>query len=406
MTDFQVGNYLGKYRIERLIGTGAMAEVYQAFHPELNRHVAIKRLHAFLADQTDMLDRFRREAQNVAKLKHRNIVQVYDFDVVDSIYYMVMEFIDGEQLKRIIKGYQMRMERFPLAEALRIARDVCQALGYAHERDVVHRDIKPANIMRDQEGRVVLADFGLARIMAGPQHTSTGTIVGTPTYMSPEQGRGEPGDARSDIYAVGALLYELVTGSPPFTGETPVAVIFKHVNAPVPPPSQANPEISPGLEEVVLRALEKKPEDRYPVADDLAADLDILIGELAGASGKPVPAPRRAEEPNPAALRVTFLESGHTHELSGKNRYILGRLDGAFQPDIDFGAREGADLGVSRLHAEIEITEQGRVEISDLDSTNGTWVNGERISAQTATRLNHGDLVRVGKIQLQITFVH
>jgi serine/threonine-protein kinase len=182
-TELKTGSFLGKYRIEKLIGTGAMAEVYQAYHPDLNRNVAIKRLHAFLADQTDMLDRFRREAQNIAALKHRNIVQVYDFDTIDSMYYMVMEYIDGDVLKKVMKTHQLKQEPFPLGEALRISRDVGIALAYAHEHNVVHRDVKPANIMRDKDGRIVLADFGLARFLAGPQYTSAGTIVGTPSYM-------------------------------------------------------------------------------------------------------------------------------------------------------------------------------------------------------------------------------
>ena len=404
-TELQPGSFLGKYRIERLIGTGAMAEVYQAHHPDLNRHVAIKRLHAFLAVQTDMLDRFRREAQHIATLMHRNIVQVFDFDVIDSIYYMVMEYIDGEPLKQIMNTYQSENERFPMSEALRIARDVGTALAYAHSHNVVHRDVKPANIMLDKNSRVVLADFGLARLLAGPQYTSAGTIVGTPSYMSPEQGRGQQGDARSDIYALGALLYELVAGAPPFTGETPVAVIFKHVNAPVPPPRLTNPEISEGLEQVILRALEKDPDDRYPAADDMVADLDILVDEPLSRGERPQREASLAAPGPPAGIRVSFPDDGREYELVGKQRYIIGRLDGAFQPDIDFGAREGAESGVSRLHAEIEITDSGQVEISDLDSTNGTWVNGNRVSPASSMKLNHGDMVRIGRCTLQIMFI-
>jgi serine/threonine protein kinase len=197
----------------------------------------------------------------------------------------------------------------------------------------------------------------------------------------------------------------MVTGSPPFTGETPIAVIFKHVNAPVPSPRDANPDISAALEQVILRALEKKPEDRYPIAEELVADLEILMEQPADWPETPSVRPGSSDGSPPAGLKVTFLDSGAEFQLQGKNRYILGRLDGAFQPDIDFGAREGAKFGVSRLHAEIEIKDDGRVEISDLDSTNGTWVNGQQISPEESMRLNHGDMIRVGTVNLQVTFI-
>lgn len=405
MNDTWVGKQFGNYRIEEVIGKGAMAEVYRAFHPNLNRHVAIKRLRSFLAEQTDMLDRFQREAQNIAGMDHPNIVKVYDFDKLDSMYYMVMEFIDGEPLKDVLKQFEKKDESLPILEAVQIGRDVGDALAYAHAREIVHRDIKPANVMLERSGRIVLTDFGLARLLSGPQFTSTGTIVGTPSYMSPEQGTGNTGDARSDIYSLGAMLYELLTGDPPFSGETPIAVIYKHINAPVPPIRELNPNIPEGLEQVILRAMAKKPEARYANAGEMVEDLEILRDALFSDSDSPA-APVETPERRPVTgLRVNLVEDGTSYELTGKDRYIFGRLDGAFQPDIDFGKLEGAQSGVSRLHAEVEVTEGGEVFISDLESTNGTWVNGQRVSSEEHCKLFHGDVVRIGRSTLQIVFL-
>ncbi len=278
-----VGKMIGKYRIEEAIGRGAMAEVYKAFHPLLNRHVAIKVLHNFLSEKTDILNRFQLEARNIAALAHPNIVQIHDFDSFGNMYYMVMEYIDGTSLKEILKDARAQGDILPLPEALRIAKDVGVALDYAHRQGVVHRDVKPANVLMDRSQRVVLADFGLARILSGPQMTTTGAIIGTPAFMSPEQGAGLPGDARSDIYSLGAMLYQLITGEMPFTGESPIAIVYKHINAPLAPPRTINPDLPDRLEKIVMRAMEKDPNQRYQQANVLVEALETLdLREQAG----------------------------------------------------------------------------------------------------------------------------
>ena len=226
MSDDLIGKELGKYELRERIGRGGMAEVYKAYHASLDRYVALKVLHPFLGTDPEFKERFEREARNVAQLRHPNIVQVYDFDFdpVRELYYMVMEYLDGPTLRTRLMQLSLQGELFTIPEALRITRSMAGALEYAHSRDMIHRDLKPGNIMFDADSRVVLTDFGIARIVSGPNMTASGSMVGTPAYMSPEQGLGQAGDHRSDIYSLGVVLYQLVTGATPFDADTPIAI--------------------------------------------------------------------------------------------------------------------------------------------------------------------------------------
>ena len=272
------GQTIGRYRIIEQVGHGGMADVYKAYQPSLDRNVAIKVIHPFLADDADFLSRFEREAKVVATLRHPNIVQVYDFDAEAGLYYMVMEFIDGGTLKTLLEKLQTRGTPVSLDDAVRIILSVGSALKYAHSRNMVHRDVKPANVMITGEGHVILTDFGIAKIISATKLTATGAMVGTPAYMSPEQGRGEPGDERSDIYSLGVMLYQLVVGRLPYDAETPVALVLKHINDPLPLPTALRPDLSPAIERVIVKALAKKPEDRYQNVGALTADLKAAAG--------------------------------------------------------------------------------------------------------------------------------
>ena len=271
-----VGATLGRYRVLARLGRGGMADVYKAFQPSLDRDVAIKVLHPSMVDDKEFVGRFQREAKSVAALRHTNIIQVFDYDSQGDTYYMVMEFIDGPTLKAALEELHRRREQLPLDVALRIVSDVGSALGYAHEQGVVHRDVKPANILLDRAGRVILTDFGVAKILSGTKVTVTGTVLGTPAYMSPEQGMGEHGDSRSDIYSLGVVLYELATGRLPFDADTPLAVLLKHAHDPLPIPRQVNPSLPEEVERIILKALAKEPADRYTTAQEMLADIAAL----------------------------------------------------------------------------------------------------------------------------------
>ena len=284
-----VGRNIGKYRVVARLGRGGMAEVYKAYQPGLNRYVAIKVLHGHLAGDEDFIERFEREAAAVAQLRHSHIVTVYDFDIEDGRYYMVMEFVEGPTLKAELKERSVQGQIFTLSETARIFFSLASAIDYAHTRGMVHRDLKPANVMFTSDGQVVLTDFGIARIVGATRLTLTGAIAGTPAYMSPEQGQGERGDERSDIYSLGVVLYEMVTGQVPFDADTPFAIILKHINDPLPLPTEIYPDIPEAVERVILKAMSKNPDDRYQSADQMAKALREAAGVTAGETFAAVP---------------------------------------------------------------------------------------------------------------------
>jgi len=276
-----IGQTIGRYQITEHLGRGGMAEVYKAYQPSLDRYVAIKVMHTFLADDKDFLIRFEREAKVVATLRHPNIVQVHDFDVQSGQYYMVMEYIDGVTLKSMLESMQERGEWVSLSDAALVILSVGSALKYAHDRKMVHRDVKPANVMVASDGHVILTDFGIAKIMTATNLTASGAMVGTPSYMSPEQGMGTPGDERSDIYSLGVMLYQLVVGRLPYDADTPLAVVLKHINEPLPIPRAIKPDLSEDVERVILKSLAKNPDDRYQNVGELIADLRRTAGMAA-----------------------------------------------------------------------------------------------------------------------------
>jgi serine/threonine protein kinase len=263
------GQTLGKYRVLEALGRGGMAQVYRGYHPQLDRHVAIKVLRADLVEQDEFLERFRREAHAVSGLRHANIVQVFDFDIQSDFYYMVMELLEGDTLRARLNEYRVKKERMPLDEIACILADVLNGLGYAHSEGVIHRDIKPANIMLTKKGQAVLTDFGIAQILGGTQVTAAGAMMGTLNYMAPEQGLENRCDARSDIYSLGIVLYEMLTGYTPFDADTPLAILMKHLNDPLPLPSKLDPSLPPSFEQIVLKALSKDPADRYQSAAEM-----------------------------------------------------------------------------------------------------------------------------------------
>jgi eukaryotic-like serine/threonine-protein kinase len=259
----------GRYRIQRKLGAGGMADVYLAEDQELGRRVAIKILNSRHGNDDQFIERFRREAKNAAALNHPNIVSIYDRGEAEDTYYIAMEFLDGRTLKELIVGRGAA----PINVAIEYARQILSALRFAHRHGIVHRDIKPHNVLVDGEGRVKVTDFGIARA-GSSQMTETGSIVGTAQYLSPEQARGGEVDPRSDLYSLGVVLYELLTGKTPFEGETPVEIAMKHLSNPPRPPSKLREDVPRELDMVVLRALAKNPDDRYQSADQMEADLE------------------------------------------------------------------------------------------------------------------------------------
>ncbi len=265
----------GRYALGRLLGTGGMADVYEGTDTLLGRTVAVKMLRADLARDATFLARFRREAQSAASLSHPNIVAVHDTGVDDAgevpIPFIVMEYVDGPTLRDLLN----ERGTIPPDEAYGMVADVCSALDYSHQRGIVHRDIKPGNVMVTSSGMIKVMDFGIARAVTSSTATmtQTSTVLGTAHYLSPEQARGEPVDSRSDIYSTGVLLYELLTGVPPFSGETPVAIAYQHVRENPELPSARNPELPPTADAIVMKAMSKNPDNRYQTGGEMRTDL-------------------------------------------------------------------------------------------------------------------------------------
>jgi beta-lactam-binding protein with PASTA domain/tRNA A-37 threonylcarbamoyl transferase component Bud32 len=265
----------GRYRVIRRLGSGGMANVYLAEDTELGRSVAIKVLDEKHAKDEQFVERFRREAKNAASLQHPNIVSIYDRGEAEGTYYIAMECIEGRTLKELL----VARGPLPVDQAVAYARQILGAIRFAHRKGIVHRDIKPHNVLVDADGRLKVTDFGIARAGAS-QMTEAGSIIGTAQYLSPEQARGAPVDQRSDLYSVGVVLYEMLTGSVPFTGDTPVEIAMKHISAVPEPPSAKRPEVPEDLDMVVLRALAKDPDERFQTAEEMDAELGRLAAGL------------------------------------------------------------------------------------------------------------------------------
>jgi len=302
------GRTLGKYQVIERLGRGGMADVYKAYQPGLERYVAIKVMHSHLSDDVGFIERFQREAKAVAGLRHPNIVQVFDFDVQDGSYYMVMEYVEGGQsLKEVLADLSMAGERLALATTLDITAKLADALDYAHSRDMIHRDIKPGNVLVPTLESPLLSDFGIARLLDQSGLTASGAMIGTPAYMSPEQGRGEPVDTRSDIYALGIMLYEMLVSRPPYDADTPYGVILKHINDPLVSPRVLDPSLPESVERIVLKALAKDRNARYESAGKMRDALQQALYELADST--------QSSQATPAA--GIFPEDAETIRMGG-----------------------------------------------------------------------------------------
>ncbi len=286
----------GRYELEEVVGHGGMSSVYRAHDSLLERYVALKVLHQQYNEDEDFVERFKREARSVAQLQHPNIVTVIDRGEEDGRQYIVFEFIDGENLKELV----VRKGRLAVRDALEIAVEVAQGLAFAHEHGLVHRDVKPQNVLLNGDGHAKVTDFGIARSL-DVEHgvTQTGTVLGTSNYIAPEQASGEPVDAHTDVYSLGIVLYEMLTGEVPFPGENFVAVAMKHIQEPSPNVLDVRGDVPLQVAEMVDRALKKDPEHRFPTMNAFAAEIEASLAELDrgedGAVTMVVPAAQRLQ---------------------------------------------------------------------------------------------------------------
>jgi len=427
-----VGQTIGNYRIEALLGTGGMGQVYRANHALLNRQAAIKVMHANLASDATFQARFIQEAKSVAALNHPNIVQIYDFGEQGGRYYLVMELVSGGSVRGLMQQRATSGRGRSLNDDVDLIRQAADALAYAHLSGMVHRDIKPDNLLLQSDSTspgnrnytVKVTDFGLARLASGGVLTATGVTMGTPAYMSPEQCQGIDLDGRSDIYSLGVVLYEMVAGIPPFEVKSLSDAVHKHVYLAPPSPRQTKSDIPATLEQIILRCLAKKPEDRYRTASELSAALRTFTGNTVPVNVPPVgqvkaPPVQAAATPDvpgtafspvspggasPAMatmlgaaaqplIRVTNDRGEVLKEIPlTSSGLTLGRL-----PDNDI-VLEGND--VSRHHLKLE-WDGSRVTVTDLGSSNGTLLADSRLLPQVPQTWSSRDWVRVGTFWLR-----
>jgi len=388
----------GDYERIAVIGSGGAATVYKAICRLDGQVVAIKVLH-----QSDpyLRDKFQKEIELGRMLRHPHIVQVYGGGESQGVWYIVMEFMEGGTLRdRIVPG-----QPYPLEQVISIAGQICDALQYAHQLGVYHRDIKPENIFFAANGEVKLGDFGIARIAQSVTRTASGWLIGTPLYMSYEQAKGHPIDGRSDLYSLGVVLYELVTGRCPFVAENPLAVLDKHIQEQPIPPSRVNPSIPPYIEQAILRALEKDPHRRFQTAEEMARALGYT-GPMHGPTMAQLtispPVPTGAPGAGPPYVPEVRPSPSITYAQPLK----LVRFDGVVIPlsaGVTLLNRRNVNPGdgeISREHARV-VQRGGYYWIEDVGSTNGTFVNGLRIFSPQLLR--PGDEIRLGQTTLRVT---
>jgi predicted Ser/Thr protein kinase len=323
----------GRYELEKLVGSGGMSNVFRAHDRLLERTVALKILHEQYTRDDDYVERFRREARAVAKLAHPNIVTVIDRGEQDGRQFIVFEYVDGPNLKDLTRDGPLETR-----EAIELTLQVARALSFAHERGLVHRDVKPQNVLLNDDGQAKVTDFGIARSLDVQGVTQTGTVLGTSDYIAPEQARGQRVDPKTDIYSLGAVLYELLVGEVPFSGDNFVAVAMRHVSEPAPSVLEHRPDCPMRLDLAIQRAMAKDPDDRFESMDEFCAELEACLAELDGRGGEGatliVPAPRRPPRAARAPRRsrrfpVTPLLILLAGALISVGAYLLLRDDGA-----------------------------------------------------------------------------
>ena len=399
-----IGHTLGGYQIVEEIGRGGMARVYRAYQPQLERWVALKVLTTRGTSSREFLKRFRREAKAIAALRHPNILTIYDYGEEKGIAYIVMEYVDGGTLKaRLTEG---PME-WPDVATLVIP--IGHALTYAHSQGIIHRDVKPGNVLLARTDWPLLADFGLVKLLGRQQDiTKPGTSIGTPAYLSPEQAAGEEVDHRSDVYGLGIVLYELLTGHVPFEADSPFEMMLLRLREPPVPPRRLNPRITPQLEAVILRALARIPAARQPTMEALIDDLSRLPG--AGSRAIPPPTPptsldRTTKPLNDSVVttgpRLVVMGTGAILPLPWQEVVLIGRADPPVTPppDVDLGLYGGDRAGVSRQHAHLLRRPEGWL-LDDLHSTNGTFLNNVPVLPGQPVRVRSGDAIRCGQLTL------
>lgn len=408
MTSFIGRTINNRYRLDSLLGDGGMGTVYRAYDLNLERTVSVKLMHAHYARQDEFRTRLAQEARTAAQLDHPAIVKVFDFGDSDAGLFIAMEYVDGGSLREHLHRLQKMQKYLPLIQSLQIAAQIADALHYAHARGIIHRDVKPGNILlkrlsqpdqaHEQPFRAMLTDFGLVKLQEGTHLTQSGTTLGTPTYMSPEQCEGRELDGRADLYALGVVLYELVTNQLPFTFQTLAEAISTHNRGVMPPPARdIRADVPPVIDAILQKALAKSPNDRFTTGAEMASALRSAIISLEDAptqvmSREEVSILERVSEP-PVGYELKIITPGHPDSVIPliRSMVTIGR---SVDNDVVLPTE-----GVSRHHARLQATPLGW-EVVDLGGVNGTWLNDQRLRSNEPTPFPPGTQLRIGPYEL------
>jgi serine/threonine-protein kinase len=404
---------LGRYELLSELGQGAMGVVYKARDPVLDRIVAVKTINLTLPkdELSEYEARFYQEARAAGGLNHPNIVTIYDIGRSERVAYMAMEFLEGEELRSILAS----REPLPVELALDIAAQVADGLAYAHDRHIIHRDIKPANIMVVHDGLVKITDFGIARMRTNEVKTMTGMILGSPKYMSPEQVAGKRADYRSDLFSLGVVLYEMLTGEAPFQADSIHGIMYKIMQTTPPPPSVKNPQLPEVLDLILAKALNKAPEDRYQDAREFGRDLrecrDTLLGRLSGPArvasgtrGQPLPAPATRRSDKVAAVKPSATDTPPEQEAKG---LTLSKAFDSYEATLKLAALTGAEKDLQTF-AEAQSPQRATsaAAASAAASATSTWQEvkapAARRAPQRASAHSHTYLWIIGAVAIAI----
>ena len=408
MTDL-VGQEIAHYRLDALIGDGGMGTVYEAYDLNLERIVAVKVMHAHYARQDEFRARLAQEARTAAGLDHPSIVRIFDFGQFSGGLFIAMEYVAGGNLRAHLQRLQARERYLPLKQSLQIGVQIADALDYAHKQGVIHRDVKPSNIIlkrlnrpdspEQQPFRAILTDFGLVKLLEGDSMTQSGTTLGTPTYMSPEQCEGLMLDGRSDLYSLGVVLYELVSNRLPFQFKSLSEAMTTHMRGEMPPPaSEIRPNLPPIIDSLLARALTKLPEERYPSGGDMA---EALRGAMFSLEGAPTQVLQNKVEPGEDAILSVVLTGYRIRiETPGRDPYFAKLARSA----LTIGRNADNDIvlpseGVSRHHARLDAVEAGWM-VTDLGGINGTWLDDQRVLPDKPVEFEPGSSLLVGPYKL------
>src|SRR4051794_2265884 len=391
------GTTIGGYRLDQLIGQGGMGVVYMGAHVENGAAVAVKLLTPELARQPGFRERFVREARYANSLNHPNVIEVYDAGEQDGVLYIAMQFVQGTDLKNLLT----QQGALGPGRAVRLLSQVASALDVAHSQGLLHRDIKPGNIMIAGDDHCFLTDFGLSKNVSSDSIAlpAQGEFVGTIDYTAPELVLGKEADARLDVYSLGCLFYECLAGAPPFDKERDVEVLYAHIQDPPPKISAVRGDVPAALDDVIAKAMAKKPEDRYATASEFMDHARAVMGEPPPPppppAGPPPPPPPPAEQPPqpfPAAALVMRATGGNAAGtmITVTDEFLIGR-------QAPGEGKLGNDIEISRRHARVTREPDGRFVLEDLGSTNGTFVNGERVATRA---LSPHDVIEMGDTRL------